>query len=222
MDDLRLLHHWTTKASPRHSLNLSSNSDLWGADIVEVAFEHPFLLHGLLALAAVHKTTETSQADHSNLLAQADAHMSQCLGPYKRSLETITLETSLPSFLLSCVLVTYTLASARVREPEDPIDALLHCFRLLRGVKFAVGAHFEHLLKQPIVADILSGIQSESDPSHNEGEVPQIKHLTQLLDRLDASNAETCVQTIDSLHQIFVLIHNCEDEEKKHSICMLW
>jgi hypothetical protein len=187
-----------------------------------VAFEHPFLLHGLLALAAMHKATETPQADIPSLLAQADAHMSCCLAPYQRSLENLTLETSLPSFLLSCVLVTYNLASARVHEPEYPIDALLHCFRLLRGVNIAIGAYRDELSKHPIVADILSGAQVAMDPLHNVEEVPEVKRLKQLIVRLNPSDAETCVQAVDSLHHIYVLVQSCAVEEKRHSICMLW
>jgi hypothetical protein len=223
LDDLRLLHHWTVKTSYFHSSSIGYNSSIWSVDIVEVAFEYPFLLHGLLAIAAMHKSVEAPQYGRATLLAQADAHMSECLGPYKINLEQPTLDTSLPMFLLSTILVTYNLASAQVEEPESPVHTLLHCFRLLRGVTIVIGPFWEELTNSPIVSSIIAGITSaDTRPSTGGGEISEVLQLKPLATQLDTLDAEACMEAINDLHQAFVDTDNCPNEENKHSVCMRW
>ncbi|KAF2684555.1 hypothetical protein K458DRAFT_442885 [Lentithecium fluviatile CBS 122367] len=226
LDDMRLLHHWTAKTALAHGSTLASNGDrLWSIEVAEVAFEHPFLLHGLLGIAAIHKTLGDPQNDRPGLLAQADAHMSSCLGPYKKNLEQPALETSLPMFLLSSILVTYNLASAQVAEPDNPIDALLHCFRLLRGVSIVIGPHWEQLTKTTIVAQIMSNIvASEEKASAEDGqiEINEVLRLKELVAQLDTSHAEVCIRTIEDLHQVFVRTELSDHPDNAHTICMIW
>jgi hypothetical protein len=192
-------------------------------DVVDVAFEHPFLLHGLLAMAAVHKTTQASQSERPALLAQADAHMSSCLTPYKKHLAHPTLEASLPMFLLSSVLVTYNLASARVQEPDDPIEALLHCFRLLRGVRVVIGTYWFELKQMPIVENLMGAVlRIEENPSAEHERVEEVMALKELITPLVLSDAEACTSAVDGLQEIYLQTEKAEVLENRHSICMMW
>jgi hypothetical protein len=223
LDDMRLLHHWTAKASFSHSSTLGYNGGLWSVDIVEVAFEHPFLLHGLLAITAIHKSLANTEYPRAQLLGQADTHISICLETYTKNLEQPARETSLAMFLLSTVIVTYNLASAQIEEPDDPIRALLHCFRLHRGIHLAIGPFWAELIKTRIVTAMSAAIRdADLRSAAGYAEKEEIMRLKQLAAELDTEDADICVQTIEALHKAFVNSENCPKQEDKHSNCMRW
>lgn len=196
---------------------------MWSEGIVDVAFQHTFLLHGVLALSALHKTLADDQGSRASLLAQADAHMSASLATYLRLLEENTAETVVPCFLLSSICFAYNLASAQVEEPEDPIGAILHCFRLLRGVKVVIGQHWVHLQKDPIVHRLLSPAQFLDDtPLPGDTECTPILDLKQLAEQLDAPQRETCLEAIENLHKTFVKTTVCVSTKQEHSAIMTW
>lgn len=191
---------------------------------MNIAFDHPFLLRALLATSAIHRSFEVPPADRASLLAQADAHMSTSLIAYRHNLINPTLETALSMFLFSSMIVTYNLASAQVQEPERPIDALVHCFRLLRGVKVVIGPYWEEIRKSPILSQMLDEtIKMESIPIPNDGRFTEISDLNKLCKtHLNNNDFNTCVMTVMALHKTFVGIQMCEDERHEHSVFMTW
>ncbi|KAF2259747.1 hypothetical protein CC78DRAFT_591472 [Lojkania enalia] len=186
IDELRLVHHWIARISYSSDLDHGPDVRIWSIDVCELAFDHPFLLHGLLACAALHKTLEFPQADRAKLLFQADAHMSSSMAVYRHHLEQPSLETALPMFILSSILVTYNLASARIQEPENPIDGIQHCFRLLRGVRIVIGEYWEELKGLPIVVYLLGGITNWKEiPFSKDARFKEILELKQLATQLE-------------------------------------
>jgi hypothetical protein len=207
IQDLRLLHFYTLKTSRSLRLGPDDQRNLWRERIVEISFEHPFLLHGILALAAVHKAMLDPQSDHMKtlLLQAADSHVSNALETYRKHLEEPTLETCLPMFLLASAFVTYNMASAQLQEPEDPISAIDHCFRLLQGVKVVIEPHWETLSNNEIFKLMsYSAMHSGKDSSPNEGELPEIPRLNELAANADVEDRESCVKAVEDLHNIFI------------------
>jgi hypothetical protein len=152
LEDMRLLHHWLIKTAP--SMHLESRSRVWAGPLTEIAFNHHFLLHGILAVAAIHNVYSVPGVDRQSLLLQADKHISIALSTYRNLLESPTLETSIPVFALASLLVTYNLASAHIEEPEDPIAAIHHCFMLLQGVKIVILPYWAHIQENPVFAEM--------------------------------------------------------------------
>lgn len=87
-----------------------------------------------VGLSAIHQTVTEPLLDRRKLLLLADSHISDALQIYRKILVEPSLETALPAFLLSSLLVSYTLASAQIEEPVHPLDSIHHCFRLFQGV----------------------------------------------------------------------------------------
>jgi len=224
LDDMRLMHHfmWRVALIYRYDAEFEKIR-IWSVEVVDIAFEYPFLLHGILAIAAMHKTLEDPSADRSSLLEQADAHMSRSLAVYRQYLGHPTLETSLPTFLLSSLLVCYNLSSAGVEEPEQPIDAALHCFRLLRGIKVAIGDFWARLIEHPIVIHLLSGVVRADAVEIAEGKVyNEILVLKELAMQLDSAHREVYLRTVDSLHRTYLVADTCEDPIHVHNYFMTW
>jgi len=222
---MQLLHHWTRRVILFHNPILEEDKWIWREAIVEIAFQNPFLLHGILALAALHKTVVDSPQNRASLLAQADMHMSAALATYLRLIEESAPETAVPCFLLSSICLAYNLATAQVEEPEDPIHAILHCFRLLRGIKVVIGQHWDKLQQNDIVKKLIEPINDlKGFPTPVDVECIPLLELKQLTEQLELEEPtkSICLEALDDLHQISVKTTLCSSGKNEHSVVMTW
>ncbi|KAF1993790.1 hypothetical protein P154DRAFT_57256 [Amniculicola lignicola CBS 123094] len=221
IDDMKLLHHWTAKLGFIHDLDHSPGVRLWSIDIVDIGFKHPFLLHGLLATAAIHKTLKDPQANRTSLLVQADTHISAALAVYMQLLQKPTLETSLPMFLFAALLFTYNVATDQVEEPHQTLDSILHCFRLIQGIKIVITGYWDYLKQLPIVIGSVHGLTDLTIiPLPEGGGFKEVTDLKQLASELDGPNRDVCMQTIENLHLCFLrtqtLLQNGSDDPESN------
>ncbi|KAK7178784.1 hypothetical protein DPSP01_013545 [Paraphaeosphaeria sporulosa] len=215
--DLRLLHHWSTKSYQDMNAD-PARWPAWQIDCVEVAFDFPFLLRGILALAAIHKTSCDPQADRQSLLLQADTHISSALETYRKNLEHPSEETAMAMFLLSMVIVTYNLASAQLEAPEDPIGALHHCFRLVQGVALVIQPHVTQIMNSKMMSKIV-----EQGPGITfEGKVPEVLRLKKLAETKRTSAHDFYTLAIDDLHTHFLKTRQCPPENDRLAIAFSW
>jgi hypothetical protein len=213
LEDMQLLHHWTTRVYLFHD-SRADDKCVWGEGVVDVGFQHPFLLHGLLALAALHKTLFNSQGDRTSLLTQADAHMSACLPTYVKLLKESALETVVPCFILSTICFAYNIATAQVEEPADPIGTILHCFRLLQGVSIAIGAYWQQLQQDEVVSKLLATTRSvDQAPLPKDVKCTPILELERLASELDSPAREACTKAIENLHITFIKTTMCSSKK---------
>ncbi|KAF1932128.1 uncharacterized protein M421DRAFT_285105 [Didymella exigua CBS 183.55] len=223
LEDMQLLHHWTTRVYLFHDPTNEDDKWMWSEGIVGVAFQHTFLLHGILALSALHKTLIDDQGSRASLLALADTHMSASLATYLRLLEENATETVVPCFLLSSICFAYNLATAQIEEPEDPLSAILHCFRLLRGVKVVIGQHWLQLQKDNMIYKLLAPVRFMDETSLPENtECTPLLNLKQLAEQLDAPQKEICIEAIENLHETFIKTTLCSSRNQENSIIMTW
>ena len=211
---MRLLHWWTAKTYKDMNID-SARWPAWQLDCVDIALDFPFLLRGLLALAAIHKTAYDPQSNRQDLLLQADTHMSNALETYRKNLEHPKEETAVAMFLLSVVIVTYNLASAQLEPPEDPIGALHHCFRLTQGCTLVMRPHMAQLVNSKILHSLVE--QSSLIPL--EGEVPEVLRLKKLAETKKPSAHDSCTSAIDVLHTLFVKTRRCPPENDR-MVCL--
>lgn len=222
LEDMQLLHHWTTRVVLFHDPTNDDDRWIWSEGVVSIALEHTFLLHGLLALSALHKTVVDS-VDRAGLLAQADAHMSAALATYLRLLEEAALETVVPCFVMSSLCLAYNLATAQVEEPEDPLGAILHCFRLLRGVKVVIGQYWQQLQQNHIIHKLVSPVRSLDGVALPEDtKCLPLLALRPLAEQLGSPQKEICLEAIDDLHKIFVRTTICSTAQQENSVIMTW
>ncbi|KAF2870497.1 hypothetical protein BDV95DRAFT_495800 [Massariosphaeria phaeospora] len=225
LSEMKLLHHWTSKTCQSIHPQVTATNSVWETECTELALEHTFLLHGLLALAAVHKAVSAPTNDKRSLQLQADAQLNKALATYRRNLEHPTAETAVPMFLLASVLISYNMACAQLEPPEDPIGAIHHCFRLLQGVRVVIHPHWE-LVRSSSVYRLLTDIVTNPtlDPGP-EDEVAEIVHLRALVLEaadVDAQDREACIDAISGLHRAFVRTRKCSPDLNEHSVMFMW
>lgn len=210
ISNMRLLHWWTAKAYKDMNVD-PARWPAWQVDCVDVALEFPFLLRGLLGLAAIHKTACDPTADRQTLLLQADSHISSALETYRKNLEQPKEETAMAMFLLSMVIVTYNLSSAQLEPPEDPLGALHHCFRLVQGVGLVIKPHMAQILNSKMMGKL---VETGSEIASN-GEVPEVLRLKKLAETKKTSAHDFYTNAIEDLHNHFLKTRQCPPENDR-------
>jgi hypothetical protein len=129
LDDICLLHHFTNCTSA----NLSDRPEAhktWATTVVQIAFAHPFLLQGILALAALHVgSLNTGEKEHLSILAASkhDAALTSKLRCHFRIL--------LPCRVLHSCLCGYVINPAATFMEDDFFDVIVDWLRLLRDIR---------------------------------------------------------------------------------------
>lgn len=229
VSDLRLLHHWISKgfkSSRPYDMYMQEDSH-WRDECTEIAFQHPPLLHGYLALAAVHKAVTVAGSDRQSLLLQAHSHISRGLAIYRRHLESPTAERAIPMFMTSTVLFTYNLGSAQLEKPEDPIDGIHHCFRLLAGIKIVVMPFWLEIKDTGIFSHVVcvaDGDDTDSiDVRGKDDQTPEILALRELTGYLlNAQDRDTCLTETEQLHKASVRLRHVSPRSDEYNLILGW
>lgn len=224
--DLRLLHHWTSRGYKALHPSLADRSDLWQNALIELGFEYPFLLHGILALSASHKASFLLPAQRQDLLQQADLHISQALPEFRSHLGDPNDDAAIPMFVLSSVLLTYNFGCVQER-PEDPVASLHHCLMLLSGIKVVAAPHWLKLKDSLVLAQMFEtsspdAVQVLDELSRGEErpEILRLKELTELL--LDAQDKEACSEAIRQLHSVSIRVRHVAIDRDEYPILFFW
>lgn len=115
-------------------------------------------------------------------------------------------------FLLSLVIVTYKLAAGQLEGLEDPIGALPHCFRLIQGVGLVIAPHALRLMQSSIMLQIVgNGVVV----AIQEGEVPEVLRLKELVETKKSSAQNLHMLAIDDLHTLFLKVRQCPPENDR-------
>ncbi|KJY00068.1 C6 zinc finger domain protein [Zymoseptoria brevis] len=117
--DVELMHHWTVStytvvaSEPRQHW-------LWQVFTPRLAFRYPFLLHGILAFAALHRRYLTDdQHERDNLLTIARYHQQQALTLYIPLLQAIDDENCHALFAFSVILTLICYAMLQDSETDE-------------------------------------------------------------------------------------------------------
>lgn len=134
--DLELLHHFTTVTCFTVS-NIPSKQQIWQVAIPREAMSHQFLLHALLAIAAVNLMYLDPTKRHRYESA-ASNHRNLALSMSIPALNEVTPENCHALFALSCVVSLLAFAFPYRKQlllPSTPVDDMLSVFVLIRGVQ---------------------------------------------------------------------------------------
>lgn len=155
---MELLHYYTCFTA----LTLSHKPERRKARqeiIPQLAFEHDFLMHGLLSLAAMHLIHDQPHRREA-LLPEATRLQDLGLTGFRRQMQTINKYNCHALFAFSSVLVICTWASSQTLEDfffksssntsilDD--DSFLDCTALVRGVKDLLESTWDWISKGPM------------------------------------------------------------------------
>ena len=139
--DLILLQNWTTEAYLGFG-DRPGDERIWQVDIVQLAYDSPFLMRGILAVSALHLAKFHPERE-SEYVGEAVNHQIVALPAYRHALKEIT-EQNCHALLAFAGLITVYAFQGAIRgrsilpyskdDQDDPI-APPEWFQLHRGLK---------------------------------------------------------------------------------------
>ncbi|KAF2147490.1 uncharacterized protein K452DRAFT_354861 [Aplosporella prunicola CBS 121167] len=122
LEDMQLLHHFIVCTAETFTEHLEHH-DMWRKAAPSIAFEHPPLMHSLLALSAIHRAhMEPSKRQRQQYVMVATSHQNMAVAAYRPTLLDITRENCHSIFLFSALLVYWALASQHDLQGSAPLE----------------------------------------------------------------------------------------------------
>lgn len=141
---------------------------LWRDYIPQQALEHPFLMHGLLAHAALH-LAYIRPARSSKYLQTCDKHQAIALRKF-RSILSSPVDPKLADalFALAGTLSVSSMARSCARSETSTLDmdAITELFILTRGVKNVIHLSYEHIKSGPLAVMLETQGHPEGTDDH--------------------------------------------------------
>lgn len=213
-DDLLLMHHFTLTAYK--AVGVSPEAAIVWRDLVpQLAFEYDFLLHGILAVTALHLalTSPSNKEVHS---ATAMRHYTAALELFRPYLSSITSCNISPIFAFSCLVPIYIFGYPHTSSlPSNPLPEMLEIIGVLRGCAGIVRSGNEWLESGPFKHLLL--------PSPTEPSQALPIDIEVALSRLSIYNSKTTTDptllnnysgAIGILRESFKLALNTPGEQK--------
>ncbi|KAI1452708.1 hypothetical protein F4805DRAFT_446369 [Annulohypoxylon moriforme] len=90
----------------------SASIALWRDVVADLATQYPYLLHEILAIAALHRRS-ASPEQATYLERVAAEHQAKAIPLFRQALASISAETAPPLFACSCLFIPYHFAAAK-------------------------------------------------------------------------------------------------------------
>lgn len=144
------MHHFSTST---YKLLSSSNGirDVWGIALPKEAYSCDYLMHGLLALSALH--LDSLNQGQSNYESLSTYHFHKCLTRFIDGLAHISTENCVSLFGLSSLIVVHVCGQS-VRDVCPPssrgnsasaIEKVLGIFNMCRGVETILAPYWAQI-----------------------------------------------------------------------------
>ncbi|KAL2847525.1 hypothetical protein BJY01DRAFT_212478 [Aspergillus pseudoustus] len=183
LTQMRLLVNWQNETCQFLSRDTETRI-VWQLYLVDEALKSPSLMHGILAVSALHFALSESAAEQPFWLELATAHKGQALHALREGIHQVTPENSRALMGLSALVVAYAFGSALtagVSDADKPgLDTLNNVFGLCRGVQQITNRAYSFLR--------ISNFAPLFTPGEPPIEVPD--HVRRSLDLLDRLNTE--------------------------------
>ena len=208
VDDLELMHHWSTTTSVVLGDNGVGPSwlTIWQTDIPNLAFNHEFLIEGILTVAAQHMSY-TTPSRRSELVMKASAHQQVALAAFQRSLRDLTPDNcvALFSFAWLSIPMTFSMISKDAMDSAAPESDAFNWLGMLRGGYHIFQMHRERIQEsflKPLIDSMLPEDTSMDQAfTHSE----QILALNSLVDNFsDEAASQACRTAVQYLAQTFI------------------
>jgi hypothetical protein len=172
MDDLSLLHHWTLSTS----LSIAESKPFhyyWQSVFPQMALDHPYMMHGILSVAALHLAHLQTGTSGKHLLTAA-RHHNIALRGFQDTLGNVNDQNSDSLFACSNLNVIYVLRisvehCSNARPDPDSTDRISRALGaewipMLRGVEAVLSSVYPRVRVGPLRAMFDTGNWDAIDP----------------------------------------------------------
>ncbi|KAI6080730.1 hypothetical protein F4821DRAFT_48973 [Hypoxylon rubiginosum] len=151
--DFSLFRHFT-KSTALAQADDSASEIVWREAVLDLATQYPYLLHEVLAIAALHLRTTASEQS-AFLERTAAEHQAKAIPLFREALVANSTETALPLFACSCLFVPYHFAA--VKNPSsllfnEETGSLAEWLVLIQGCAAVTVEHNATIMQSPLRA----------------------------------------------------------------------
>lgn len=177
--------------------------------MLDLAIQHPFLLHALLALSSFHlgATESTLRKVYRD---QSDRLLKQGLEGFNTIVlaNGLTEDNILAAFVFSNVVGLTKFAhlfSTMHNSVEDFIDSFVACVTLLRGVSIVLQGWWPFILKSKLLQALYPTPDGPPKIDQNTEELPQLADLRALLEasKLSTIPLDSCREVVRQLQGLY-------------------
>ncbi|KAL4879316.1 hypothetical protein BJY04DRAFT_229107 [Aspergillus karnatakaensis] len=208
--DAELMHHFTLYASKTFARR-PEMQETWQVAIPKIAYSNEFLMHGILALSALH-LAHLKPERYSTYLAGSGFHMSLGLRSFRRILVSPTSDNCCALFAFCSIVMVYIHAS-----PAEPPDSLFNSSNGLNSILELLTLCRGTLVLHPYISVIQSSAlkplfmrEFEMHIEHPDTDHPS-SHLRHLIDaEIPIDQQGTFTQALEMLVHSFKTISTAE------------
>ncbi|KAG8531302.1 uncharacterized protein KY384_002930 [Bacidia gigantensis] len=158
VEDLQLIHHYTTSTYLTIAGPEPFVQEAWQIHVPREAYQHPYLMHSILGLAALHlHHTEGHQSWHES----ATRHYNLALSSSKHALSNVNEGNCRSLFAFSGIIVILALdlplGPPGHKMISNPVSELVQISTLVRGSKHIVDSSSQSLRTGTLAALIPDG-----------------------------------------------------------------
>lgn len=205
--NLELLHFYTATTSLT-LCNMPERQRVWQNTIPQIAFSNHFLLHGLLAISALH-LAYLQPSRKASLYAEASLHQNEALTLYQSVTANITSENCNACYAFSTIVIIYAWASSDETGylcfGNMKSSGTVEWIKLLRCSYNLILPYFGSMQNGPLMP-LLSLYQPGHSPAReiSVGDSKKLKSLSRLW---AAHNSSLSRVEIDALNEALSLLH---------------
>lgn len=196
-----------------HTLSRGEGTDaLWRVAVPEEGLSHSFLMHGILALSALHLArTGPEPSRRAAYLNRAVAHQNQALALFRELLSDVNEGNAKAMFAYASIVVVYTFGFPHTPDVQDPwicIDDLYQVLILTRGVQQVIRSSSE-FLRHSTFALILQVEETRAPlPEDADTAIRQLHEANQICYARDETHEmEVYAATIENIAEMLSWVH---------------
>ncbi|KAK2056626.1 hypothetical protein LY76DRAFT_146220 [Colletotrichum caudatum] len=204
MSDMQLIHHFTSNTA--HTISEDPEFvHLWTTTVPQIAFANDFLLHGLLAVSAIHVAHcyPEKKAEYTTISAR---HQNIALGKFSPVLTEMGEKTA-DAYVLHaiCIFILNTYSIANPSGPINPKD-IAQSFILLQGIKSILSLPFAHryISNGPLARWLYQGGVEPAVAGNYSAKIDDLLNLTRSMAPSD--DTTTCQSALEGLKITFTAV----------------
>ena len=175
MAHLELLHHFIAVTSEALGAETIS-CQVWKYEIPQIALAHDFLMHGILAVAALH-IAHLRPEQRRSYCERAAMHQDRALELQQEAMANASRDNANALFSFSLLVIFFAFASPKAsgsQESEEPLAGAIQCTMIIRGIRYVVPPIRQWVEEGPLAQllsfhpDNMKSNHSFSDPKDDQ------------------------------------------------------
>lgn len=190
VSQLQLLHHYTTVTAKTLAYSPVAQH-VFESSLVLAGFQHAYLLHSILALAALHlsKLTDRSHPDRNEYMRLADLHYDAALADFRARVSDIDDSNWQPILFFAGVLFPYscTTSISVTNDVEQALSSFITNLILTRRTRPLVVTYYEEMISSElaeVIPEDVRGHDWTSAEAPAETELVQLRRFSEVVHHL--------------------------------------